>query len=75
MAYTIVCEGTITLTEVGSALCSTGWVQQIAPVPFELSQVDPSVVGMMYGAGFVTFFVPWAAAWGVSQLLNMVKVL
>ena len=52
-------------------------VQQVGsyklPIPFELSQIDPSVATAMFGAGFGLFITPWATAWGFSQLLKLLR--
>jgi len=73
MAELIVCEGIITKTAEGAALCSTGWVSQLAPISFDPSQIDPTLATSMFGAGFGLFIVPWAAAWGVSQMLRLLR--
>lgn len=73
MAFTLVCAGTINQTSEGAATCSTGWVTQVALVPFDLSQIDPSIATAMFGAGFSLFIVPWAAAWGVSQIFKILR--
>lgn len=70
---TIVCDGTITQTAEGAATCSTGWVTQLAPIPFDPSAIDPTIVAGMFGAGFMLFFTPWAVAWGFSSLLKCVR--
>lgn len=73
MALMLVCEGTISQTAEGAATCSTGWATQVATVPFDVSQIDPAVATAMFGAGFALFIVPWAAAWGVSQMFKLLR--
>jgi len=73
MPSTIICNGTIQEEINGSAICSTGWEVQIASLPFDLSQIDPSVATAMFGAGFGLFITPWATAWGFSQLLKLLR--
>ena len=73
MSSVATCEGTITVLLDGSPTCSTGWLTQIAAAPFDHSQIDPAVATAMFGAGFALFIVPWAAAWGVSQILKLVR--
>ena len=73
MAIMAVCEGVISESVEGAATCSTGWVTQVASVPFDASQIDPTVATALFGAGFGLFIVPWAAAWGVSQILRLLR--
>ncbi|HTF85334.1 MAG TPA: hypothetical protein VL987_12200 [Cellvibrio sp.] len=70
---TIVCAGTIELTAEGAATCSSGWMTQTVVVPFDPSAIDPSIVAAMFGAGFLLFFTPWAAAFGFSKLLQAIR--
>jgi hypothetical protein len=49
-------------------------VFQAWPVPvFQSSDIDPTVVVSMYSAGFMLFLVPFAAAWGVAQMLKLLR--
>lgn len=73
MPSVIVCDGVISVLADGSTSCSTGWTTQVATVPFELSQIDPAVATAMFGAGFALFITPWATAWGLSQLLKLLR--
>lgn len=73
MPATIVCNGELSLLADGSPTCSTGWEQAPAPVPFDLSQIDPAVATAMFGAGFALYITPWAVAWGFSQLLKLLR--
>ena len=71
-----VCQGTITFSHGGSvARCQTGWTVQPLPQiqPFDLSQLDYGVLGQMFGVGFVIFAVPWVSAWGLYQLLDVIR--
>jgi hypothetical protein len=69
----IVCDGDITVLGDGSTTCSTGWITQVSTIPFDHSQIDPAVATAMFGAGFALFIVPWATAWGASQLLKLLR--
>jgi len=68
-----VCDGAIIELVDGSLSCSTGWVFQVSPIPFDASQVDPTIATAMFGAGFALFIGPWAVAWGVFQILKIVR--
>lgn len=72
-SYSLVCDGVISESSEGFATCSIGWSTQVASVPFEISQIDPSVATAMFGAGFALFIVPWASAWGVKQMLSLLR--
>lgn len=73
MSLALVCDGLISLDGNGAPLCSTGWLSQTATIPFDASQIDPMVATAMFGAGFSLFIVPWASAWGVSQILKLLR--
>lgn len=73
MASTIVCEGVITHVPDGFPECSTGWLQQIATIPFDPGQIDPAVATALFGGGFSMVVIPWAAAWGLSKLLSLLR--
>ncbi len=49
------------------------WVYYNTTLPFDASQIDPQVVAAMFGGGFVLFVTPWAAAWGASQMLKLLR--
>jgi hypothetical protein len=70
---TIVCEGTISQLADGAAVCSTGWQQQVATVPFNIAQIDPPVATAFFTGGFVLAIVPWATAWGFSKLIESIR--
>jgi hypothetical protein len=73
MPSVITCNGVVTLLADGSPTCSTGWTTQVAAIPFDLSQLDPTVATAMFGAGFALFITPWATAWGISQLFKLLR--
>lgn len=53
--------------------CPSGWIQVAHVAPFDSSQIDPSVVTALIGAGFLLYLTPWAAAYGFSTLLKMMR--
>lgn len=73
MALVTICQGIISLNVEGAALCSTGWESQLAAVPFDSSQLDTSVIVAVFSGGFLLYITPWAAAYGVSQLLKLMR--
>lgn len=66
----LVCSGEVGLGVIPS--CSSGWTTTAHVAPFSVSQIDPAVAGAFFGSGFFLCVVPLAAAWGFSQLLNMI---
>lgn len=75
MALTLVCAGTVSVLPDGSPTCSAGWTTQLAQVPFDASLIDPTVATAVFGAGFALAITPWAAAWGFSKLLKLLRQL
>jgi len=73
MSYTLSCDGTISVNANGGATCSTGWAQIEAPLPFEVSQIDPAVAINYFGLGFLIPIVPLAIAFGAKQLVKTIK--
>lgn len=74
MAYQLSCESQILTDETtGQPICTTGWIQAPYVPPFDSSQIDPSVVAALIGAGFLLYLTPWAAAYGFSALLKLLK--
>ncbi len=73
MSYVLVCEGAVSVNSDGSPTCSTGWQVNAHVAQFDASQIDPAVATAMFGGGFALFIVPWAAAWGISQILRLLR--
>lgn len=67
---TLYCAGVIDLS---ALTCSTGWQSVVANPPFSASQLDPVVLGAMFGAGFFVMVPVWAACQGARFLLSMLK--
>ena len=80
MATIIYCTGALSQAKqangqdiIGVLRCSSGWVQAAYAPPFDPSQIDPVVVAGMFGGGFILYLTPWAAAWGASQMLKLLR--
>ena len=79
MAYVAYCLDPIVVGEVAGVdsptvpQCLSGWVTSVYVPPFDPSQIDPSVVVAMFSGGFLLYLTPWAAAWGFSQLLKLLR--
>ena len=66
----LVCSGVI---DSSTLTCSSGWVTQKYAPPFDPAQIDPVLLSALFGAGFLLYLTPWAAAWGASQLLKLLR--
>jgi hypothetical protein len=74
MAYQLSCESQILTDEAtGQPICTTGWIQAPYVPPFDSSQIDPSVVAALIGAGFLLYLTPWVSAFGISAVLKLLK--
>jgi hypothetical protein len=49
------------------------WVFYDTALPFDGSQIDPHVVAGLFGGGFLLYLTPYAAAWGASQLIKLLR--
>lgn len=75
MTVAIVCEETVTFTIDGAPLCSSGWqtLQYEAVVPFDPSQLDPTMLAVMFAGGFFILVPVWAACVGLKYLMSMLR--
>lgn len=71
--YFAVCDGEIIENSEGVLTCSGTWLSQLASIPFDASQIDPTIATMLFSGGFFLCFAPWITAVGISHLLSMVK--
>lgn len=69
----LICPGSISFDFDGNPICESGWLTQIALVPFDISQIDPVVATAFFGAGFALPIAPWAASIGVKYLLSLIR--
>lgn len=88
MASTAYCPGVVSLQELidqsGSGVdlggivvpvCSTQWeVAQYTP-PFDVSQLDPTLMGQAFGAGFMLIASVLVVTIGIRALVNLVKTI
>lgn len=68
----LICNGEITQAVDSFPVCSTGWVAQLASLPFDLSQIDPVIATQLFGGGFFLTVPVWAVSWGFGQLLKSI---
>lgn len=68
----LICEGSITQSS-GDLICSTGWITQLASLPFDASQIDPLLATSLLTGGFLISLVPFATAFGISSLLKAIR--
>lgn len=74
MSTIVYCTGEIIEgATAGSVSCPTGWVTAAYAPPFDVSQIDPLVFSEFFLAGFCLFLTPYAAAWGLAQLVKAIR--
>jgi hypothetical protein len=64
------CAGEIDLS---ALTCSTGWQAVVANPPFDVSQLDPELLAVMFAGGFFIMVPVWAACIGVQKLLSVIR--
>ena len=69
----LICPDLISFDFQGNPICESGWLTQVAMVPFDISQIDPVVSTAFFGAGFALPIAPWAASIGVKYLLSLIR--
>lgn len=76
MSVALVCNGNVSATAEGAPLCDVGWTtfQYESVIPFDVSQLIPSELGLAFGLGFMISVVPIAMAFGLKQLLSLIKI-
>jgi len=42
-------------------------------VPFDASQIDPEICTQLFGAGLMLYLTPWAAVWGLKQIVKAIR--
>lgn len=72
MSATLYCPGTIS-TEGGTPVCSTQWEVALYTPPFDVSQLDPALLGQAFGAGFTMVTGVLLVIFGCRTLINLVK--
>ena len=70
--YVLTCDGDLTA---GSATpqCSGSWTLVQMPEPFDPSQLDVSLLGWMFGAGFTLVAGPLVFSIGIRAFLDFIK--
>lgn len=67
-----VCNGNITEDLAGLLHCDVAWQTIASPVFFDLTQIDPAVMGEAVGAGFFIGGSALGFAWGCRQIYKLV---
>lgn len=71
-----VCSGELSTLASGELACSGAWSwldSAMVPVPFDYLQLDYSLLGGMFTAGFTIVVTVWAAGKAVALVLSMLK--
>jgi len=68
--YQFICAHPTTITDI---TCSTGTVVLVpAPVPFDISMIDPAAVMAAFAAGFVVAGLPMVTIYGFRFLYKVI---
>lgn len=70
---TLVCDGVVTATAEGAPQCSVAWLLQPAPEPFDVSLIDPAMVGAAFAVGFSLVASVWLIGYPIRLILSMIK--
>ena len=70
---TLVCDGLVTVTPEGAPLCSVAWLVQPAAEPFDVSQIDPVMLGEAFAVGFALVASVWLIAYPIRLILSLLK--
>lgn len=70
---TLVCDGVVTATPEGAPQCSVAWLVQPAPEPFDVSLIDPAMVGQAFAVGFALVASVWLIGFGIRTVLSLLK--
>lgn len=73
MRAAILCDGTLSIAADGAPLCAGTWVSAPVPVPFDVSQLDPAVLGQAFGVGLTVAFSVWLLGYPIGLILKMLK--
>jgi len=81
MAQLPYCDGTIQVVSgpsapfacVPSSTGSGAWLFKDTPLPFDITQIDPVVFSEFFFAGFCLCLTPYAAAWGMAQIVIAIR--
>ena len=73
MALTVQCSGVISFDLNNAPVCSVPWTLVQAPEQFDPSQLNPVLLGELYGVGFTVIAGPLIFALGVRAFLNFIK--
>jgi hypothetical protein len=73
MRLKLVCDGQIILNDSDIPFCDTGWLSELSPVPFDISQIDPILATSFFATGFLLPVIPWAAAMSCRFLISAVR--
>lgn len=66
------CPGDL-IIQGGAPSCSVDWVSVPYIPPFDLSQLDPTVLGQAFGAGFTLVASFMLMSMGIRTFLNFIK--
>mgnify|MGYP006077127777 CR=1 FL=1 len=74
MVVVSVCSVAFTKTSSGNVVCLGDLTNVPHATPFDISQLDPVVLGNFFAAGFLIPFAIWAAFYGGSQVMKAIDL-
>lgn len=73
MFYTLACKEENLILDAGVPHCSGGWIVVQQPEQFNIEQLDPVVLGEMFGVGFGLVATVLLIGIGARSVLNFIK--
>lgn len=73
MAGTLVCDGAVSASVEGFPTCSVAWLVQPAPEPYDVTLIDPALVGDAFAVGFALVAGVWLIGYPIRLVLSMFK--
>ena len=68
------CSVAFTINSSGKVSCSGDLTNVPHATPFDISQLDPVVLGEFFAAGFLIPFAIWAAFYGGAQIMKAIDL-
>lgn len=73
MIYTLACTDENMQMQAQVPHCAGGWVVVQQPAQFSIEQLDPAVLGQMFGVGFTLVASVLLIGVGARAVLNFIK--
>lgn len=73
MAFSLICDGDVSVLPDGAPACSGAWILQQVPTPFSLDQLDPALLSQAVLVGYALILGPWLTTRGIRALLELLR--